>query len=95
MGRYVARRLLQMIPVFIGSTFLIFFMVYALGDPVAALFGDAIVPLESATFRFAPDAKRELDAHCDVKHLPGISHLGLAHDARVYEAIRSWCEEER
>ncbi|GHC74424.1 ABC transporter permease [Streptomyces cinnamoneus] len=40
MGRYVIRRMLQMIPVFIGSTFLIFFMVYALGDPVAALFGD-------------------------------------------------------
>ncbi|WNE98661.1 ABC transporter permease [Streptomyces luomodiensis] len=40
MGRYTLRRLLQMIPVFIGSTFLIFFMVYALGDPVAALFGD-------------------------------------------------------
>ncbi len=40
MGRYVIRRLLQMIPVFIGSTFLIFFMVYALGDPVAAFFGD-------------------------------------------------------
>ncbi|MBD0740169.1 ABC transporter permease [Streptomyces sp. CBMA29] len=40
MGRYVIRRLLQMIPVFIGSTFLIFLMVYALGDPVAALFGD-------------------------------------------------------
>ncbi|MFE5164388.1 ABC transporter permease [Streptomyces sp. NPDC056697] len=40
MGRYALRRLLQMIPVFIGSTFLIFFMVYALGDPVAALFGD-------------------------------------------------------
>ncbi|MDX6332511.1 MAG: oligopeptide transport system permease protein [Streptomycetaceae bacterium] len=40
MGRYVIRRLLQMIPVFIGSTLLIFFMVYALGDPVAAMFGD-------------------------------------------------------
>ncbi|MFB7630550.1 ABC transporter permease [Streptomyces sp. NPDC056149] len=40
MGRYVIRRLLQMIPVFIGSTFLIFVMVYALGDPVAAMFGD-------------------------------------------------------
>ncbi|MFE7543380.1 ABC transporter permease [Streptomyces platensis] len=40
MGRYVIRRLLQMIPVFLGSTFLIFFMVYALGDPVAAMFGD-------------------------------------------------------
>ncbi|UNO40100.1 ABC transporter permease [Streptomyces sp. MST-110588] len=40
MGRYVIRRLLQMIPVFIGSTLLIFLMVYALGDPVAAMFGD-------------------------------------------------------
>ncbi|MDH6123215.1 ABC transporter permease [Kitasatospora sp. GP82] len=40
MGRYVIRRLLQMIPVFIGTTFLIFVMVHALGDPVNALFGD-------------------------------------------------------
>lgn len=41
MGRYVARRLLQMIPVFIGTTLLIFLMVYALpGDPVRAMFGD-------------------------------------------------------
>ncbi|WP_327177780.1 ABC transporter permease [Streptomyces sp. NBC_01335] len=41
MGRYVARRLLQMIPVFIGTTLLIFLMVYTLpGDPVRGLFGD-------------------------------------------------------
>ncbi|MFF5634210.1 ABC transporter permease [Streptomyces sp. NPDC012825] len=41
MGRYVVRRLLQMIPVFIGTTLLIFLMVYSLpGDPVAGLFGD-------------------------------------------------------
>ncbi|GAA2282799.1 MULTISPECIES: ABC transporter permease [Kitasatospora] len=40
MGRYVVRRLLQMVPVFIGTTFLIFVMVHALGDPVNALFGD-------------------------------------------------------
>ncbi|GAA0918572.1 ABC transporter permease [Streptomyces thermoalcalitolerans] len=41
MGRYVARRLLQMIPVFIGSTFLIFMMMYVLpGDPVRALMGE-------------------------------------------------------
>ena len=40
MGRYVIRRLLQMIPVFIGTTFIIFAMVHALGDPVSALFGD-------------------------------------------------------
>ncbi|MBA0051391.1 ABC transporter permease [Streptomyces sp. AJS327] len=41
MGRYVARRLLQMIPVFIGTTLLIFLVMYALpGDPVRALWGD-------------------------------------------------------
>ncbi|GAA3105186.1 MULTISPECIES: ABC transporter permease [Streptomyces] len=41
MGRYVARRLLQMIPVFIGTTLLIFIMVNVLpGDPVRALWGD-------------------------------------------------------
>jgi oligopeptide transport system permease protein len=41
MGRYVVRRLLQMIPVFLGTTFLIYFMVYQLGgDPISAMFGD-------------------------------------------------------
>ncbi|MFJ9888119.1 ABC transporter permease [Streptomyces sp. NPDC091287] len=41
MGRYVARRLLQMIPVFLGSTLLVFLMMYALpGDPVRALAGE-------------------------------------------------------
>jgi oligopeptide transport system permease protein len=38
---YTGRRLLQLIPVFFGATFLIYFMVFAVpGDPVAALFGD-------------------------------------------------------
>ncbi|MFJ9769961.1 ABC transporter permease [Kitasatospora sp. NPDC101157] len=41
MGSYVLRRVLQMIPVFFGTTLLIFVMVYTLpGDPVTALFGD-------------------------------------------------------
>ena len=40
MGRYVIRRLLQMIPVFFGATLLIFIMVHVTpGDPVAALCG--------------------------------------------------------
>lgn len=44
MGRYVARRLLQLIPVFLGATFLIFAMVFAIpGDPVRALFGERTV----------------------------------------------------
>src|SRR5688500_16977797 len=41
MGRYVARRLLQAIPVFFGATFIVFTMVYALpGDPIRALNGE-------------------------------------------------------
>ncbi|WKX72388.1 ABC transporter permease [Streptomyces sp. XD-27] len=41
MGRYVVRRLLQMIPVFIGTTLLIFLMVNILpGDPIKAMWGD-------------------------------------------------------
>lgn len=38
---YILRRVLQAIPVFFGTTFLIYFMVFAMpGDPIAALFGD-------------------------------------------------------
>ncbi|MEV5984626.1 ABC transporter permease [Streptomyces sp. NPDC052051] len=40
MGRYVIRRLLQMIPVFFGATLLIFLMVHVMGDPVAGLCGE-------------------------------------------------------
>ncbi|GAA0946298.1 ABC transporter permease [Nonomuraea longicatena] len=41
MGRYVIRRLLQSIPVLLGSTLLIFAIVFALpGDPIAALAGE-------------------------------------------------------
>lgn len=41
MGRYIIRRVLQLIPVFIGATFLIFAMVFALpGDPIRALAGE-------------------------------------------------------
>ena len=41
MGRYVLRRLLQIVPVFIGTTFLIFALVFALpGDPAQKLAGE-------------------------------------------------------
>lgn len=53
MGRYVARRLLQMIPVFIGTTLLIFLMVHILpGDPIRAMWGDkAADPAQVAELR--------------------------------------------
>jgi len=45
MGRYILRRLLQLIPVFIGSTFLIYALVWALpGDPFAGKCGQRACP---------------------------------------------------
>ncbi|OLF15286.1 ABC transporter permease [Actinophytocola xanthii] len=41
MGRYVLRRLLQLIPVFVGTTFLIYVLVWAVpGDPFAGMCGE-------------------------------------------------------
>ncbi|GII88411.1 putative dipeptide-transport integral membrane protein ABC transporter DppB [Sphaerisporangium siamense] len=53
MGRYVLRRLLQAIPVLLGTTFLIFAIVYALpGDPLQALAGEKRVdPVFAAAMR--------------------------------------------
>jgi len=49
MGRYVIRRLLQTIPVFLGTTFIIFSLVFAIpGDPIRALSGDK--PLSPAVY---------------------------------------------
>ncbi|WP_353944535.1 ABC transporter permease [Streptomyces sp. HUAS MG91] len=55
MGRYAARRLLQMIPIFIGTTLLIFLMVHILpGDPVRAMYGDkAPDPAQIAAIKHA------------------------------------------
>ncbi|MCX2732113.1 ABC transporter permease [Saccharopolyspora sp. NFXS83] len=45
MGRYVLRRLLQLIPVFIGTTFIIYAMVWAVpGDPFAGKCGERACP---------------------------------------------------
>ncbi|MFJ1706522.1 ABC transporter permease [Kitasatospora sp. NPDC088346] len=53
MGSYIVRRVLQMIPVFLGATLLIFLMVYTLpGDPIAAMYGDkAADPAQVASLR--------------------------------------------
>lgn len=67
MGRYIVRRLLQMIPVFFGATFLIFSMVYLLpGDPIVALFGEkAPDPAVAAQLR----ARYHLDQPLFVQYL--------------------------
>lgn len=44
MGKYIVRRILQMIPVLIGTTFLIYVMVFALGDPTVGRCGERACP---------------------------------------------------
>jgi oligopeptide transport system permease protein len=49
-GTYIVRRLLLMIPVFIGATLLVFAMVFAIpGDPIQALAGDRRLPEATLT----------------------------------------------
>jgi oligopeptide transport system permease protein len=43
-GKYIIRRLLQMIPVIIGVTFIIYASVYALGDPTVGRCGERPCP---------------------------------------------------
>ena len=50
MGRYVLRRLLQLVPVFLGTTFLIYLLVWALpGDPFAGKCGERACPAAYVT----------------------------------------------
>ncbi|HHV21324.1 MAG TPA: ABC transporter permease [Propionibacterium sp.] len=44
MATYIVRRLLQMIPVLLGTTFLIYAMVYSLGDPTVGRCGERPCP---------------------------------------------------
>ncbi len=64
---YIGRRILQMVPVFIGATFLIYAMVFLLpGDPIAALAGDkAISPAVADQLR----ARYNLDEPFIVQYL--------------------------
>jgi len=66
LARYVARRILQMLPVIIGTTFLIFLMVWALpGDPFAGKCGQR--PCSDA-FIQAETARLHLDASLPVQY---------------------------
>lgn len=57
------------------------------------LFGDALVPLESATYgAIAKDAPGALIPPSNVRFLRGVNHLALAHDPGVYGYLRDWFE---
>jgi len=52
MGRYILKRLLQMIPVVLGVTILVFTMMYFIpGDPVAMMLGSEATPAQIAAVR--------------------------------------------
>ncbi len=73
MGRYVVRRLLQMVLVVIGTTFLIFSMVYLLpGDPFAGKCGDRPCP---EAYVKAQRAKFGLDDSLPVQYGRYLSNL--------------------
>lgn len=67
MGRYVLRRLLQLIPVFIGTTFLIYFLVWAVpGDPFTGMCGERPCPPQ---FVASMTEKYNLDDNVVVQYL--------------------------
>src|SRR5690606_9253049 len=71
--RYVARRLLQMIPVVIGTTFLIYLLVWALpGDPFAGKCGDRPCP---DAYVAAMTAKFNLNDPLPVQYLKYFGNL--------------------
>jgi oligopeptide transport system permease protein len=74
-GRYALRRLLQAVPVFAGTTFLIFALVFAIpGDPIRALSGDR--PVSPGTVA-ALRAEYHLDDPLLVqygKYMAGLTH---------------------
>jgi oligopeptide transport system permease protein len=72
MGKYIIRRLLQMIPVIIGVTFIIFVAVYALGDPTVGRCGERACP-ESYIAKFR--AEHNLDKPLVVQYVLYMGNL--------------------
>lgn len=67
MLRYILLRILQVIPVLLGTTFLIYWMVFAMpGDPIAAMFGER-VPSEAILERLR--AQYNLDQPFIIQYL--------------------------
>ncbi|NUP09041.1 MAG: alpha/beta fold hydrolase [Polyangiaceae bacterium] len=63
-------------------------------DPqLVELFGDALVPVESATAgNTCPKTHAFAPGH--VRVFPEVSHVSLARHMDVYDQIRTWCEEQ-
>ena len=60
---------------------------------LAALLGDAVVPVLSAVGGAGGDGDGLGLPASHVLYLPGVGHMALARHPEVYAQIRSWCEE--
>ncbi|MGC4894027.1 ABC transporter permease [Micromonospora sp. DT31] len=73
MGRYLLRRLLQLVPVFIGTTFLIYWLVWSVpGDPFAGKCGDRGCP---PNYRAMMTEKYNLDESIWVQYATYMKNL--------------------
>jgi ABC-type dipeptide/oligopeptide/nickel transport system permease component len=73
MGSYIIRRIVSAIPVFIGSTLIVFLIVFALpGDPVKALAGARVLPQSTLDAIYA---KYRLDQPLPVQYAAYMSDL--------------------
>jgi oligopeptide transport system permease protein len=84
-GTYILRRLLQMIPVILGATFLIFAMVFALpGDPLAGKCGERpCPPAYAAAFR----EKYNLNDPLPVQYAKYVGNLARGDLGETYNNI--------
>ncbi|MFI6270191.1 ABC transporter permease [Micromonospora zamorensis] len=73
MGRYLLRRLLQLVPVFIGTTFLIYWLVWSVpGDPFAGKCGERRCPDQYIAFM---TEKYHLDQNVFVQYFSYMKNL--------------------
>lgn len=86
MGTYIIRRLLQMIPVLLGATFLIFAMVFALpGDPLAGKCGERPCP---PAYAAAFEAKYNLNDPLPVQYGKYMYNLAQGDFGETYSGIK-------
>jgi oligopeptide transport system permease protein len=85
MGAYIGRRILAMVPVFLGATLLIYAMVFLLpGDPIAALGGDRPV---SAALAAQLRAQYHLDDPFWLQYLKYVQGLARGDFGRSFSGL--------
>ena len=85
MGRYVLRRLIQLVPVFFGTTFFIYWLVWAVpGDPFAGKCGDRRCPDSYIDFM---TQKYNLDENVFVQYFSYMKNLLQGDFGQTYSGI--------